>query len=313
LTPIHPRRTAIPTPRNPLKLTTATTTAPTTAPTAASSGHTFATIPPPPHTDVPAWRVHLLLPHGRRRQNIEYVRISRTTRLPEPIRRHGVNLAPPARAVLDTCTWCLEAPDDVMAEAFIETVVLATVSSGLASLSDLEQELDQAPRRHTKALRQALVRARTRERDAAAHRLFDDLARHGPLGLLRHVAIYGDRRRIAVAEALWPSRALAVTIDAGPNERAELGRLGFEVVEISAHDLTANTTAIVNRVTAALAARPEATLPTGVALLPLGQPVPDPAAEEGVPGRVQLAPTTTPTLPPRSGLRVRGPAYSGAF
>ena len=268
---------------------------------------------PPLYTDVPAWRVHLLLPHGQRRQNIEYVRISRTTRLPEPVLRHGVNLAPPARAVLDTCSWCLDAPDDLVAEAFVETVVRATLSSGLADLADLEYELDQAPRRYTRPLRQALTRARDRKREDATRQLFDGLARHGPLGLLRHVAIYGDRRRIAVAEALWPNRALAVTIDASPHEQAELIRLGFAVIEISLRDLTTDTAELVNRIAATLSARPEATLPTGVALLPLGPPEPEAAAERGALGRVQLAPTTTPTLPPQSGLRVRGPAYSGAF
>lgn len=268
---------------------------------------------PPLESDFPASRVHLLVPHGQRRQNIEYVRISRSTRLPEPVRRYGLRLAPPARAVLDACSWCLEAPDEVTAEAFIETVVRATVLAGLADFGELEHELDQAPRRHTRPLRDALLRARTRERAAATRHLFEGLSRHGPQGLMRRIAIYGERRQIAVAEALWPSRALVVTIDAKPAAVAELGRLGFAVIQTSAHELAKNTADVVERIAGALAARPEATLPPGVALLPIGQTEPDAAAEGGLPGRVQLALTSMPMLPQWSGLRVRSPAFSGAF
>jgi very-short-patch-repair endonuclease len=268
----------------------------------------------PNGVDAPAWRVHILVPHGQRRQNIEYVRISRTTRLPEPVLRYGLKLAPPARAALDACSWCLEAPDDVTAEAFVETVVRATVSAGLADLDDLESELEQAPRRHTRSLRQALERARVRERALASRRLFEGLGYTSALGLMRRVAIYGERKLIAVAEALWPHRALVLTIDAEPNAVAELTRLGFAVIQLSAHDVADNTAEIMERIAAVLAARPEATLPRGVALLPLGQHESDAAAEGGgLPGRVQLASTTSPTLPPWSGLRVRGPAFSGAF
>lgn len=296
----HPRS---PTPRNPRRR-------PDPGPAADSIYHPI----PPLESDFPAWRVHLLVPHGQRRQNIEYVRVSRTTRIPDPVRRYGLRLAPPARAALDACSWCLEAPDEVTADAFVETVVRATVLAGLADLSELEYELDQAPRRHTRSLRDALARARTRERAAATRRLFEGLSRHGPQGLMRHIVIFGERRQIAVAEALWPSRALAVTIDAKPSAVAELTRLGFAVVQISEYELAKNTAAIVERIAGALAARPEATLPQGVALLPIiGQTEPDAAVEAGLPGRVQLALTSMPMLPQWSGLRVRSPAFSGAF
>jgi hypothetical protein len=261
----------------------------------------------------PAWRVHLLVPHGQRRQNVDFVRVSRTTRLPEPVLRYGVRLASPARATLDACSWSLEAPDEVTAAAFVETVVRAAVATGLADLGELEYELEQAPRRHTKALREALVRARAHERAAATRRLFEALGRNGPQGLIRRVAIHGERRQIAVAEALWPSRALVVTIDAKAGAVAELSRLGFAVIQVSAYELAKNTAGVLERIATALAARPEATLPRGVALLPVSQSEPDAAVEGGMPGRVQLALTSMPTLPQWSGLRVRGPAFSGAF
>jgi hypothetical protein len=207
----------------------------------------------------------------------------------------------------------LEAADEVVAEVFVESVVRAAVSAGLASLSDLEHELEQAPRRHTRALRQALARARGRERVIATRRLFDGLGRLGPLGAMRDVAIYGERRRIVVAEALWPTRALVVTVDAKPNQVAELSRLGFAVIQVSAHALAEDAAEVVSGIAAALAARPEATLPRGVALLPLGRSESDLTAVEEVHSRVQFALATTPTLPPWPGLRVRRPTFSGAF
>jgi hypothetical protein len=264
---------------------------------------------------LPASRVHLLVPHSQRRQNIGYVRISRTTRPPEPVRRYGLALAPPARAALDTCSWCLEASDEATVEAIVETVVRATVAAGLAGLGELEHELEHAPRRHTKALRQGLERASARARSAATRQLFDGLGRLGTPGAMRHVAIYGDRRQIAVAEALWPTRALVVTVDAKAHQVAQLARLGFAVIQLSAHTLAEDVAAVASGIAAALAARPEATLPRGVALLPLGRPEPDSAGagEGGGHARVQFALTASPTLPPWSGLRVRSRAYSGAF
>jgi len=47
-------------------------------------------------------RVHVLIPHGREATN-GAILVERTRRLPTPVHRDGVPLAPPARAVLDAC------------------------------------------------------------------------------------------------------------------------------------------------------------------------------------------------------------------
>lgn len=304
-----------------------------TAPIGAGSG---IDIPAPPDADSPTCRVHLLIPHSQRRQNVSFVRVSRTTRMPEPVARQGLRLAPPARAAVDACSWCLEAPDAATADAFVETVVHATVSTGLAALADLEYELDQSPRRHTRPLRHVLTKARVREHAAATRYLFDSLRRNGPAGLLRYVAIYGERRLIAVAEAIWPSRALVATIDPQPYAVAELTRLGFAVIQIRAGDVVRSTAAVIDRISAALATRPEVTLPPGVALLPVGRPEPDGAAEASVTeyahrgqsdhvpansvsagrvpaNRVPSSRVPAPARPPWPGLNARGPAFTGAF
>lgn len=48
-------------------------------------------------------RVHVLVPHGRKALSSEYVIVERTRRIPKPVIRDGVPLAPPGRSVLDAC------------------------------------------------------------------------------------------------------------------------------------------------------------------------------------------------------------------
>lgn len=48
-------------------------------------------------------RVHLLMPHGHRVMSSNHVIVERTRRMPEPVVRDGIVLAPLVRAVLDAC------------------------------------------------------------------------------------------------------------------------------------------------------------------------------------------------------------------
>jgi hypothetical protein len=52
--------------------------------------------------------IHLLVPHGRRMRNYDYVHVERTHRLPKVITRGGLRLAEPTRAVLDGCRQMTE-------------------------------------------------------------------------------------------------------------------------------------------------------------------------------------------------------------
>ena len=48
-------------------------------------------------------QVHVLVPHGRRANSSNFVVVERTRRMPEPVVRDGVPLAPLTRSVLDAC------------------------------------------------------------------------------------------------------------------------------------------------------------------------------------------------------------------
>jgi hypothetical protein len=48
-------------------------------------------------------RVHVLVPHDHKLQSSEYLLVERTRRMPCPVHRNGIPLAPLVRAVLDSC------------------------------------------------------------------------------------------------------------------------------------------------------------------------------------------------------------------
>lgn len=98
--------------------------------------------------------IHLLLPEDRRLQSSGYVTIERTKRLPRPVIREHVPLAPIARAVLDACRRLTrhDPARDLITEA---------VQQGLASPHRLVHELETGSQRGT-AIPRAVLRDITR-------------------------------------------------------------------------------------------------------------------------------------------------------
>ena len=93
--------------------------------------------------------VHLLVPHERQPRSTRYVVIERTTRLPDPVVRRGVPLAPPGRAAIDAARRIVD-PADV-------TELLAdTVQRGLCGVHELADEVEAAQRRGTAVPRSVL-------------------------------------------------------------------------------------------------------------------------------------------------------------
>lgn len=85
--------------------------------------------------------VHILIPHERRRLSTGYVRIERTTRLPErPTYPHGIPMAPLVRAAGDAVRR-LPIESDVLA------ILSELVQRDLAKTDDLVDELTQGNRR----------------------------------------------------------------------------------------------------------------------------------------------------------------------
>ncbi|GAA0945720.1 hypothetical protein [Pseudonocardia zijingensis] len=86
--------------------------------------------------------VHVLIPASRQVRSVGYVLVERTHRLPEPIVRSGVPLAPVARACVDAARR-LDRPGDV-------TELLSdAVQRGLCTIGALGEEIEETSRRGT--------------------------------------------------------------------------------------------------------------------------------------------------------------------
>ena len=110
--------------------------------------------------------MHLLVPHERQVRNTPLMRVERTSRLPRPITRAGVPLAPPARAVVDAARRLRSGHE-------VTELIADAVQRRLCTIAQLSAELEAASRRGTATPRRVLrdVGAGVRsaaERDAKA-------------------------------------------------------------------------------------------------------------------------------------------------
>src|SRR5205823_2103173 len=93
--------------------------------------------------------VHVLIPATRQVRSVGYVHVERTNRLPAPIVRGGIPLAPVARACIDAARR-LSRPGDV-------TELLAdAVQRGLCPIGALAEEIEDTTRRGTAIPRSVL-------------------------------------------------------------------------------------------------------------------------------------------------------------
>jgi hypothetical protein len=211
------------------------------------------------------YRLDALVPHGRRRQSVGHLRIIRTTRVPEAMRIGALRVAPLARSVVD---GCLAAVADDEPEA-IDGIVTAALDDGRVQLAELEYELTKASRQHSAAIRAELVKSRAHLRVTASRELLGKLDASGPFGAMQNVAIYVGQRQVATAVAVWPDRAVAVMVDASPQEMGTLASLGFGVIPVKSEQLAQDTEGQLQVVRRILRCRPVARLSPGVSLLPL--------------------------------------------
>ena len=221
----------------------------------------------PDHGDDPAAlnRLHALVPHRMRRQNVARLRITRTTMVPKPTRFGVLRVAPLARSVIDSCLAAVEDGDT----RSIDGIVTAALTDGRVCLTELEYELSTAPRRHSGLLRAEIARTKAHERATASRKLREQIRASGPHGALPDVAIYLGRARVAQAAAIWPKRAVAAVVDAPEREIGALIALGFAVVQVAARHIEVDPASVLRRISSVLGDRPPATLPTGLSLLPL--------------------------------------------
>lgn len=252
---------------------------------------------PPPEIRTGISRIDVLVPHQTRRQSVpgaeppsrsgeanEHghgtsrvpdppaapgLRIVRVIRPPTPLESDTLRLAPPARAVVDTCLAAAQCAAGA-GRASVATTVEHALATGRVSLADLEAELATAPRRHSGPLRAHLAQQREQTRATAVNQLcaaLDALTRHAHGRPLRDVAVFSGHSEVARAAVLWPTRAVAAAVDAPEYELASLRRLGFAVVQVTPQNITGDLPGVLRRIDGALRERPEATLPAGVSML----------------------------------------------
>jgi hypothetical protein len=107
-----------------------------------------------------AGSVHILIPDTKQVRSAATVRIERTTRMPDPLYRKGIPVAPTARAVLDAARN-LGSLDDIRA------LIAEALQRGLTAPEKLEHELREGSNRGTALPRRVLAEIATGVRSPA--------------------------------------------------------------------------------------------------------------------------------------------------
>ncbi|RJK97800.1 hypothetical protein [Vallicoccus soli] len=150
--------------------------------------------------------LHVLVPHARRRKDCRFVRVERTRRLPDPVDRSGLAVAPLARALADACR-ASTAPRSTRA------LVVAAVQRG-CPLDALRRELEEGPIKHSALLRSVLEEVGAGVRSIAevdARRLVRRARLPEPLWNADLLDLQG--RFLARPDGYWPEVGVAWQID----------------------------------------------------------------------------------------------------
>lgn len=152
--------------------------------------------------------IDILMPASRKRRDIAFVRLHRTTRLPTRVWQLGpLHYAPPARAVAD-------AVRDLTSLRDVRAMVADAVQRGHCSVPDLSTELNAGPSRGSTLFREALGDVADGIRSAAEGDLKDLLTKSRlPMPLFNASINDSDGTFIATPDAWWPRYGVAVEVD----------------------------------------------------------------------------------------------------
>lgn len=155
----------------------------------------------------PDGTLQLLVPHARQVRHTWSVRVDRTRRLPEPVHRDGIPLAPVARAAVDAVRC-------IRSESVIAELVSDAVQRGLCTVAALSAELDAGGQHGTATPRQTLRAVDDGIRSAAELDARKLCARSGLPEPAWNAAVHdATGRLLGVADAWWESVALAWEIN----------------------------------------------------------------------------------------------------
>jgi hypothetical protein len=111
-------------------------------------------------TDDPRPEIHILVPKCRQVRSVEFVHVERTSRLPTPIMREGIPIAPLVRACTDTARR-------IRSSAEVTELFADPVQRGLCTVAALWDELNSGTRRGTAVPRAVLADLAAGVRSAA--------------------------------------------------------------------------------------------------------------------------------------------------
>jgi len=203
--------------------------------------------------------VDVLVPAARRRRDTQFVRLHRTTRMPERIWQAGpVRYASPPRAVADAVRALTSLRD-------VRAVVADAVQRDKCAISRLAAELGEGPAKGSVLFREAMAEVADGIRSAAEGDLRDLLARSGLPMPLFNPSVY-DAAGIFIArpDAWWPGLGIAVEVDSrewhmSPEDHARtlargrrMARHQIVVLRFTPRQIRTQRTAVISDIKAAL-------------------------------------------------------------
>lgn len=151
--------------------------------------------------------VTVLVPAARPRPDRAFVRVWPTTRMPDRVSTDRmIQFTRVARALAD-------ATRELGTFREVRAVVADAVQRGCCRVEWLSEELSQVPRRHSRALRQALAEVADGIRSVAEGDLRDLIGAAGLPMPLFNASLYAGEGFIAVADAWWPDAGVVVEVD----------------------------------------------------------------------------------------------------
>lgn len=150
---------------------------------------------------------HVLVPHERRRQARDGVRVERVRRLPTVSIRSGLRAVTPARATVDACRNLSRLAD-------VRELVAEVVQTGLCRPGDLVKELDHAARQRTALPRLVLAEIAAGVRSAAEARVREIFSRWGVQQPRWNWSLHTlDGEHVVTPDGWWELIGCALQID----------------------------------------------------------------------------------------------------
>jgi hypothetical protein len=151
--------------------------------------------------------VDVLVPAVTQRQSIGFVKLHRTTRMPDLFCVSGpIRFALAARAVADAARGLTDLRE-------VRAVVADSVQRGRCRITELAKELSDGPTAGSAQFRQVLAEVTTGVRSTVEAEFHDLLKRAGLPMPMFNAHLYSGNTLIAIADAWWPDAGVAAEVD----------------------------------------------------------------------------------------------------